>query len=272
MELLLFQVATYLCDPCKNQYKSRSAIFLCIDCEESLCAICSHYHKVMKQTRTHNCVSINKIPKNFSLPLTCKDHRTLKYEFYCVDHEFLCCVKCITTLHSGKGCKVEVIDEVSKGFVKTQMFFDYEHQLEKYINLLVNVSTYQYHKIDQMADKKTDCETTAIKLNTYATDTCKILLSTREQQGLFEFMKNNGSERQLFILTNFLKQSLIETDKKVLKLVENTKRAQEHYSDSQDDHGATFPSIEMTEKEFMNISLIHRWRQSQTPVLGSRRK
>lgn len=270
----------YICDSCTYQSQSRSAIFLCIDCEKAMCAICSHYHNASKQNRNHKCVSINKVPRNFSLPLTCTCHDTMKYDYFCVDHECLCCLKCITSLHAGKVCKVEVIDEVSKGFIQTQVFNDYDHQLNRYIGLLANLSTYQYHMIDRMADSSlstfgklrfeendTDSQMIKLELNAYATEICEILFLTREQKDLFEFMKTYGSERQLFILTHFLKQSLSQTDKKVLELVANTKeRALRLKCKLQDDHVTIFPSIEMTEIELKNMS---PWRQSQTSVTDS---
>ncbi|CAC5409022.1 unnamed protein product [Mytilus coruscus] len=276
------------CDPCSFQYKDRLAVFYCIDCEESLCANCSNYHKIMKQTRNHNNVSMNKIPTNFSLPLTCTDHETMKHEYYCVDHECLCCVRCIATGHAGKGCKLEQIDDASKGFTKTQVFLDYDCHLNRYIDLLVELSAYQYHMIDHMTNTLdstfiksqcddnteqskanevdiqpiTDLDDIKLRLNAYAKETCYILYSAGEQKGLFDFMKDNGSDRQLFILTHSLRQRLIEIDKRVSELVGHTKHAISYDKQSLEVHSATFPTIE---RELTNISF-HRWRQSQTAV------
>ncbi|XP_063400412.1 uncharacterized protein LOC134685010 [Mytilus trossulus] len=277
------------CDPCSFQQKKRLAVFYCIDCEESLCANCSNYHKFMKQTRNHNNISMNKIPQNFSLPLTCTytDHETMKHEYYCVNHECLCCVRCITSGHAGKGCNVEQIDDASKGFTKTQVFHDYNYQLNRYIDLLVGLSAYQYHMIDQMTNTEaitsakslgdnkdnykvnevdiqpiTNLDDIKLRLNAYATETCYILYSAGEQKGLFDFMKDNGSDRQLFILTHSLRQKLIEIDKRVSELVGNTKNAISYDKRSPDVHTATFIPIE---RELTNISF-HRWRQSQTAV------
>lgn len=272
----------YFCDPCSYQSKDRLSLFFCIDCEEALCAICLQYHNVMKQTRTHNCVSMNKVPRNFSLPLTCTDHDPLKYEYYCVDHVCFCCVRCIVTCHAGKGCKPEPIDDSSNGFQKTQVFFDYDRQLNKYIDLLVKLNTNQYNMIDQMTniipnnfgkkffdENEMDCETVKLELNAYAKETCDILISTREQKELFEFMKTYGSDKHLFILTHFLKQSLIEIDQRVSELVGHTRHACTCKTKSQENHVATCPTIEMIETELENISF-HRWRQSQTPVKETR--
>lgn len=258
-------VRYYFCDPCSYQFLNRSALFFCIDCEEALCAICSHYHNVMKQTRKHNCVSMNKVPINFSLPLTCTDHDSSKYEYYCVDDGRLCCIKCITTCH--QECKLESIDDSSNGFQKTQVFYDYDRQLNKYIDLLVNLSTNQYYMIDQMTkfENEMDCENVKDKLEAYAKETCEKLVSTREQKALFEFMKTYGSDKHLFILTHFLKKSLIEIDQRVSVLVGHTKNACTYKTKSQENNVATFPTIEKIETELENI-FVHRWRQSQTPV------
>lgn len=282
------------CDPCSFQQKKRLAVFYCIDCEESLCANCSNYHKIMKQTRNHNSISMNKIPRNFSLPLTCTDHETMKHEYYCVDHECLCCVRCIATGHARKGCKLEQIDDASKGFTKTQVYMDYDSQLKRYIDLLVEFNAYQYQMIDQMTntiastltksqcDKNkdrckpievdiqpiTDLDDIILRLNSFAKETCYILYSAGEQKGLFDFMKDNGSDRQLFILTHSLRQKLIEIDKRVSELVGQTKNAISYDKQSQEFHTATFSTIE---RDLTRIAF-HRWRQSQTAVIDSELK
>lgn len=225
---------------------------------------------------------MNKIPKNFSLPLTCTstDHGNMKNEYYCVNHECLCCVRCIATGHAGKGCKLEQIDDASKGFTKTQVVHDYNCQLNRYIDLLVELSAYQCHMIDQITNKSrgdnkdnyktievdiqpiTNLDDIKLRLNGYAKETCYILYSAGEQKGLFDFIKDNGSDRQLFILTHSLRQKLIEIDKRVSELVGHTKNAISYDKQSLEVHTATFTTIE---RELTNISF-HQWRQSQTAV------
>lgn len=81
------------CDSCRRDNDQNIAKFRCIQCKDNLCeACCKFIHKRIKQYSSHDIVDLYAQEE-------CLFHREKRLEFYCFDHEKLCCSVCRHTQH-----------------------------------------------------------------------------------------------------------------------------------------------------------------------------
>jgi hypothetical protein len=77
-----------------------------MECEEELCPECTEHHKALKATRNHHVVDL-KLKTSYASLLTkstlvCEQHKDCDVEYFCVDHDELCCRECLAKTH--KSC------------------------------------------------------------------------------------------------------------------------------------------------------------------------
>ena len=79
----------------------------CLECNQSICRSCVDSHRRIKQIQRHTLVDKRnkkatiKIAKVLSSIQTCKKHPDKNIELLCVDHDMLCCSRCLTIDHRG---------------------------------------------------------------------------------------------------------------------------------------------------------------------------
>ncbi|XP_063420762.1 protein wech-like [Mytilus trossulus] len=116
------------CGVCETQHVVRDADFWCSECDEGLCSSCEKHHRASKASRNHEVISMNnyqKLPHTIaSINQYCSDHDK-KYQYFCSQHENLCCPLCITTNH--KTCDLMAIDDIVKTS-KTSALYDIMEQ------------------------------------------------------------------------------------------------------------------------------------------------
>ena len=102
--IIEFTMATAtICDPCQTRDKSITSVSWCIECEEELCSECSEFHTTVKVARKHHVVDL-KLSKSYSSllkknSLVCEQHTYCEVEYFCVDHDELCCRDCLAKTH-----------------------------------------------------------------------------------------------------------------------------------------------------------------------------
>ncbi|CAC5400284.1 TRIM2_3 [Mytilus coruscus] len=107
-----------LCMSCEKLGSVSPAIFICIDCFDTLCETCQKYHKSNKASSNHDIKPIStltdetKIPKAFKS--ICSDH-SKKLKLFCNDHDVPCCILCVSLNHR-KCDNVVTIEEEAKKF------------------------------------------------------------------------------------------------------------------------------------------------------------
>ena len=115
-----------MCDPCQNRNKSSISVSWCMECENDLCSECTEYHTAVKVARDHHVVDL-KLKTSYSallkMPsLDCEQHANCQIEYFCVDHDELCCRDCLAKTH--KSCANTMsLDSASKGAKQSQLFF-----------------------------------------------------------------------------------------------------------------------------------------------------
>jgi hypothetical protein len=66
-----------------------------MECEEELCTECTEHHTALKMARNHHVVDLKLKQSYASLlkmsSLVCEQHKDCDVEYFCVDHDELCC-------------------------------------------------------------------------------------------------------------------------------------------------------------------------------------
>ena len=102
---------------CSNKiHKDLDAILFCQECKVYLCNKCSNYHKEL--FNEHLSYNLNS-NKEIFIDLCKENNHGKKLEFYCKNHNQLCCACCITKLVDNgygqhKDCNVCVIQDVKE--------------------------------------------------------------------------------------------------------------------------------------------------------------
>ncbi|VDI72363.1 Hypothetical predicted protein [Mytilus galloprovincialis] len=113
--------SSQMCGPCTRMDKTAPAVQFCTDCEDPLCADCVSTHKAIKVLAVHHLIDEDvRTDKIFSIKRTCSDHPDMCLEFYCSNHETLCCRTCSVNTHRTCG-KILPIDVAARGIRSSVM-------------------------------------------------------------------------------------------------------------------------------------------------------
>ena len=97
-----------------DEHKEINAKSFCPECRIYMCNKCENYH--LPFFKTHHPFSINKTDEIFTGICKEKNHLN-KLEFFCKDHNQLCCVACIAKLNekgygTHRDCEVCIIEKI----------------------------------------------------------------------------------------------------------------------------------------------------------------
>ena len=103
-----------------EEHKEIDAIYFCQECKIYLCNKCEKFHSML--FKKHNLSSLNKGIKEIFSGLCLIENHKNKLEYFCKNHNELCCTNCITKIKSkGNGqhsecniCDIEEIIEEKK--------------------------------------------------------------------------------------------------------------------------------------------------------------
>ncbi|KAH3715580.1 hypothetical protein DPMN_058291 [Dreissena polymorpha] len=107
-----------LCEPCFSDCKEVTAVVYCLDCDETFCVVCGHYHKKSKISKDLKFFNLGAAPPAHVVQLmkeltTCPNHQSEDVVYICVDEDQLCCNQLANTSH--RQCRrVEKIDKCLK--------------------------------------------------------------------------------------------------------------------------------------------------------------
>ena len=112
---------------CSVETHKDSAVSYCEQCKIYMCNKCINYHKEL--FKNHQLKSLDKNGKDIFIDLCRKNNHERKFEFYCKNHNELCCVCCITKLdYKDYGqhkdcdiCPIDNIKEENKNKLKEKM-------------------------------------------------------------------------------------------------------------------------------------------------------
>ena len=120
-----------------KDHEESDAIFYCIECKIYMCNKCEKIHGEL--FKNHNLYNLDKDIKDIFTGF-CKEekHQSFELEYFCKNHNQLCCAACISKLKGKKNgkhndCDIYFIEKI-KDIKKNNLIF--------YINFLINI----YHK------------------------------------------------------------------------------------------------------------------------------
>ena len=139
---------------CSNkEHEKIDAIFFCSECKIYLCNKCENFHSNL--FKNHNCYNLDKDKNEIYLEYCQeKEHNNSLLEFFCKDHNQLCCGFCICKLkQKGKGqhkdcnvCIIEDIKEEKKNSLKNniqnleKLSKNIEETINKYKDIYENLN------------------------------------------------------------------------------------------------------------------------------------
>jgi hypothetical protein len=113
------------------QGKNSTAVKYCSDCEEKLCGDCAGSHLRFKAFRSHHVIDLSSIGSKIptSSKINCEIHTDIQIDYFCSQHDDVCCRACIPDLHSS--CKnVLPLDVASKDVKHSSLLSDTLQELD----------------------------------------------------------------------------------------------------------------------------------------------
>ncbi|XP_071142283.1 uncharacterized protein [Mytilus edulis] len=240
------------CEPCKARDKNNTPTRWCVICEEALCLECTENHRVQKMSRGHELIDIDIKPKHINISdQRCSKHDNLSFEYFCIDHDTLCCKECQVETH--RSCqKVMSVDIASKGIKKSQSFIDSVELIEHVLTTISIISNNrrtligsiekeaqvikdETRKLKEEAISQIESlenallEDLKLKKNKIVTN-AKVMLNeiqdiekmTKEKKDTLALVEKHGSEKQTFLVVHAYKTTVTDFEKRINAITENT--------------------------------------------------
>ncbi|XP_063448460.1 uncharacterized protein LOC134727991 [Mytilus trossulus] len=223
------------CDPCYEANKSLIATKYCSDCEERLCTDCAESHCRFKAFKSHHVIDLSSIGSNIlSAKKNCNVHSEMILDYYCTDHEIVCCRACISDKH--RLCQnVLPLELASKDVKKSALFNDVMEDMTHLITRLNALDNNRQSNLQSIEKSKStitkkiravkskflkqiddlERELTTIlsslqrkhemEINKQKQEISQVLVNVIENKNEMDFLRDHGSKNQLFI---FLRQQV----------------------------------------------------------------
>ncbi|XP_076099792.1 uncharacterized protein LOC143069175 [Mytilus galloprovincialis] len=240
------------CEPCKARDNNNKPTHWCVICEEALCLQCAEHHRVQKMSRRHELLDINIKPTHINISdQRCSKHDNLSFEYFCVDHESLCCKEC--QVESHRSChKIMSVDIASKGIKSSQSFIDAVELIEQVLmttptiienrhTLIESIETEANFVKDEVRKVKEEAithieylakllfEDLKLKKDKIVTNAKgqideleDIKRMTKEKKDTFDIVEKHGSEKQAFLAVHVHKTVLDELEERISAITERT--------------------------------------------------
>ncbi|CAG2251457.1 unnamed protein product [Mytilus edulis] len=227
-----------ICRTCYRRSKTTEAVKYCTDCEDGFCSECLDFHENMEVATSHHVIDIVVVDEiTFNISKFCKVHSDMVLEYFCSDHDALCCRSCMASYH--RSCdKLLPVDVAAKGVKSSTMYEEIVTDVNT-LNITVNelagekeksVSTLDDSKVTvqqevQCFQKKLETRIQEIgvalmcevdEVHTELSDKTKVdmekIFNRRKQirniSEQFESVSKHGSDSQIFMLMNNIKEEL----------------------------------------------------------------
>ena len=204
---------------CSNEeHEKIKAILFCKECKIYMCNKCENYHS--KLFKKHISYYLDKITNEIFMDYCQeKGHNNSPFEFFCKDHNKLCCASCICNIkEKGKGehkdcniCVIEEIKDIKKNELKNNIsnLENLNKIIEDTINKIKIIS-------ENITKKKEELKLEILNIFTKIRN----LLNERETQLLFDIDK----EFELYYFNENIIKENEKLPKKVKILLETGKK------------------------------------------------
>ncbi|XP_071149184.1 E3 ubiquitin-protein ligase TRIM71-like [Mytilus edulis] len=218
--------STALCGPCSERHITKQSTYWCSECEEAICDDCQEHHKVLKATRSHQLIPIDKYK---SLPSCITDIQQLctyhneKYQQYCAAHALPICLKCIK---EHQKCNVIHIDEVINNAKTSGHFQDLETRL---MDLLQNIDKVKKDRTANLSNIEEKKERQLVEIQ-------KIRIQINKHLDILEKEIKQDLEKKVSQCKNNIQKLLSEVKVKedlIAEYQNNLQSVKQHASDLQ---------------------------------------
>jgi uncharacterized protein Yka (UPF0111/DUF47 family) len=301
--IIEFTMATLeICEPCQIRNITKISVSWCMECEEELCPECTEHHTALKATRNHHVVDLKLKQSYASLikksSLVCEQHKDCDVEYFCVDHDEICCRECLDKTH--KSCVNNMsLGLASKGAKQSQLFSECQEHLTSISQTYKNVLKYREENVNGIQDDKEKIKENMKKLkekliqrinqteqeltnkldilvqeNTkFQQDEISKVLEVTEEVELYLkemlFIVENGSEKQAFLLCRKIDKYLHQADNELQKTTSQLNRVTFSFDESND----LLPSInsfgDVTVNKIIDHTITHKTRKDPQAQLVS---
>ena len=99
------------------KHSNIGAVIFCQECNKFFCNKCYNFHSEIFEN--HSVVSLDKIQDDVFIDLCPKEHHHIKLEFFCKEHNLLCCSSCICKIKNEiygqhRDCEVCLITDIKE--------------------------------------------------------------------------------------------------------------------------------------------------------------
>ena len=280
-----------ICDPCQSRNIVNTSVSWCMECEEELCSECTEYHTNLKMARNHHVVDL-KLKTSYSAllkkpNLICKQHKYCQIEYFCVDHDELCCRDCLAKTH--KSCvNTMSLDSASKGAEHSQLFSDCQEQLTSISQTYKSILKYREENVSGIKDDKQRIKENMKKIkekliqrinqvekeltnkldilvqeNTkFQQDEISKVLEVTEEVELYLkemlFIVEHGSEKQAFLLCRKIDKYIHQADNELQTTTSQLKRVTLSFDESNDFFSSINSFGDVTVKTIIDHTITHK--------------
>ncbi|XP_063397812.1 E3 ubiquitin-protein ligase TRIM45-like [Mytilus trossulus] len=250
------------CGICSRRSRSTKAVKYCTDCEDGLCTECLDFHGHIKSFDTHHIIGIDVIEgTSFIVNKSCKVHPDMVLEYFCSHHDTMCCQSCMGSDH--RSCDKVLPIRVSAKGVKSSTMYEEMVKDVTLLNSAVNeLEDKKKRSIVRLKDSKknvqqdgknfkalllkrieeieatftSEIEANHKDLSHEANDNLEKICDHRNKiQNISEQFKSvskYGSESQIFIMINNIKEELNCSANNFHKLLSSQKDATLSFKES----------------------------------------
>ncbi|XP_063448481.1 E3 ubiquitin-protein ligase TRIM71-like [Mytilus trossulus] len=263
-----------LCDPCSEADKSLTATKYCSDCEEQLCRDCGVSHCRSKAFKSHHAIDLSAIGSNIliSAKKRCNDHSEMILDYYCTDHEIVCCRACISNEH--RVCQnVLPLELASNDVRKSALFNDVMEDITHLITTLNALENNRQSKLQSMEESKSaitkkiravkskflkqidDLErelTTSfsslqrkheMEINKQKQEISQVLVDVEENKNKKDFFRDHGSKNQLFVFLRQQVSYIDSTEARIQQMISNSQEINIIFDEKKDVKLESFGSL-----------------------------
>ena len=235
-----------ICGPCSKKNKRLAAEKYCWDCEEKLCTECAEGHLRWKAFESHHVIDLSSVGSRIpsSSKINCEIHTDVQIDYFCSQHDVLCCRACLSESH--RFCEsVLPLDSASKDVKNSSLLSDTleeqeymtetlqkmdenrdENQklLKQKKSLIIKQISEAKSKVIKYLDEIEERLITEVesvqkkneeKINKEKHNICQLTSILKDNKQELEFLKDHGSNNQLFLTLRKQITIIQKTDKKI---------------------------------------------------------
>ena len=235
-----------ICDPCSEKNKRLVAEKYCSDCEEKLCTECAEWHMRCMEYRSHLVIDLSSIEPRIppSFKLNCEIHTDGRIDYFCSQHDVVCCRACLSDSH--RSCvSVLPLDSASKDVKDSTLLSDTLIEQDYMTEILQKMEENREENKKILNQKKPliikqigaakskvlkyldDIEERLItevgsvqeknegKINREKREIYQLTSTLKDNKQELKFLKDHGSNNQLFLTLRKQITIIQKTDKKI---------------------------------------------------------